>query len=43
MMVPVQEDERLFAQHNEDCVAELRQLGEHKKLWCGDSEQAAKE
>lgn len=31
VMVPVQEDERLFPQHNKDSVAQLWQFGEHKQ------------
>lgn len=31
VVVPVQEDERLFAQHNEDRVTKLGQLWQHKK------------
>lgn len=30
VVVPVQEDERLLAQHDEHRVAELRQLGQHE-------------
>jgi len=31
VVVPVQEDEGLFAQHDEHCVAQLGQLGQHKQ------------
>lgn len=31
VVVPVQEDQRLLAQHNEDRVAQLGQLGEHEQ------------